>query len=413
MTIGANMSIRSALDALVRNVAKEPTLGDRQEQPDGQEGIADFKLLLKDITPQQKKHMRDDTRDEKLTQAGDIDAQDDALPAPVQGMFGQSILAFEHRLDRQSGDDDTSMPAVKTDAAPGETIAEIAMEAPLTASASDGDAVPQEDSKFVKEGVANPAETAKASDTRANAQAPAATDPPVMPKQQPVSAATPPMAGTPDSDIPDPGLPAVKKDRANASEPPAEQKTTSPTPSALPQINARSISISAPAAAAPVTRPAITDVQIISDRSNGVARTLVIQLQPVELGTVTARLRLTLDGMHIQITAENAAMAEHLSKDHDVLSKELHRAGVTGDATMITISVLDRSAGAGSPQTGQHNLNGQGEARPGNQPQSGFQGTPEDRAARQQAFGETVPDEQSDKLAKPVSQSILSRGLMV
>ena len=82
--------------------------------------------------------------------------------------------------------------------------------------------------------------------------------------------------------------------------------------------------------------------------ASGAARTLVVQLQPIELGTVTARLRLTPEGMHIQLMAENQAMAEHLAKDHDMLGKALQRAGVADDASSVTISVIDRSSAASS-----------------------------------------------------------------
>ena len=116
------------------------------------------------------------------------------------------------------------------------------------------------------------------------------------------------------------------------------------------------------------------------------ARTLVVQLQPIELGTVTARLRLTPEGMHIQLTAENTAMAEHLAKDHDVLGKALQRAGVADDASLVTISVIDRSGAASNTQTGQQNLSAQEQqsgARGNGQGHSGFQGTPGDRSGNQ------------------------------
>ncbi len=164
------------------------------------------------------------------------------------------------------------------------------------------------------------------------------------------------------------------------------------------------------------TRPPVTDVQILSDRSNAGSRTLVIQLQPIELGTVTARMRLTPEGMHIQLMAENPAMAEHLAKDHDMLSKALQRAGVADDASSVTISVIDRSSASSSSQTGQQNLSGQDQqtgARASGQGQSGFQGTPGDRSGNKQPFGEIRSDESMEKAANPGIEPSSSRGLVV
>jgi flagellar hook-length control protein FliK len=172
-----------------------------------------------------------------------------------------------------------------------------------------------------------------------------------------------------------------------------------------------------PAPASPLTtHPKVQDVQILSDRTTGAARTLVIQLQPIELGTVTARLRLTSEGMHIQLTAENRAIADHLAKDHDTLGTALQRAGIGDDASSITISVVDRSSTSPNTQAGQQNPSGQDQqagSRANGQGHSAFQGTPGDRSTKQQSFGDILPDEREEKLARPAIDSNLSRGLVV
>ena len=134
----------------------------------------------------------------------------------------------------------------------------------------------------------------------------------------------------------------------------------------------------------------------------------MIQLQPVELGTVTARLRLTGEGMHIQLMAESRAAAEHLARDHEALGKALQHAGVADDASAVTISVIDRSGAVASTQPGQQAMaGGRGQAN------TGSQGTQGDRSSGQQHFGDSRPDESDDKTAKAMADRTVSRGLVV
>ncbi len=335
-----------------------------------------------------------------------LDEEDRDVPdAPAQGIFGQAILAFEQLLDRQqheNGEQPQSVTKARAsskadiiaepmqiveadqvsekpaeisapDKKPGKTDLKAVTDTQVAAALQDK----QEPGKLVSQA---------GQDVASATQAPEAPKPKVSTKAAPVEYAAPVEAATP---------------------------ALSPSVQAEAKLGATASNNSVPVQ---TSRLPITDVQVLSDRSMPGARTLVIQLQPIELGTVTARMRLTPDGMHIQLMAENPAMAEHLAKDHDMLSKALQRAGVADDASSVTISVIDRSGAASSTQTGQQNPSAQDQqlgGRPSGQGQSGFQGTPGDRSGNQRPFGEMRSDEHVEKATGPVIEHGLSRGLVV
>lgn len=408
MTIGANMPFRSRLDILVRDTGKEAAPGDPKEMPVSKETLADFKLFLKAVGSKQQSQKNPAPDDEVLDRNEGSDRERDDSAAPqMHGIFAPPITALEQMLERQQRAESSKFIAGGTEDADTGMATEARAEPTLEVAEHEEPNVSVENAR---------AEKLKAPEIRVAppqiaAAAPALPEPPPS-QAAPVSR---PADFPPDSaDLVEPVK--AKSDTRIAAEPPVVADRNASSPTALPQPETRPSALPASVVTVPVSRPPLTDIRIVSDRTNGAARTLVIQLQPVELGTVTARLRLTPDGMHIRITAENAAMAEHLTKDHEALGKALHRAGVADDASTVTISIVDRSAAAANPQTGQQNFNGQepqAGARPNGQGQSGFQGTPGERTPSEHRFGEIGPDDQLEKPAASDPQDNLSRGLVV
>jgi len=408
MTIGADMPLRSPFDALVRVTGKDR--GNDQKMPKGNDGAADFKTMVKVALPKLKLDTDDAVQDEVSTDADEAVAPDkdkSSATASPQGVFGQTILAFEQLLQRQRQDQGNEAPATdkaltleETSTTPAETV--------LAAVDKEG----EQDAALPGGKIEKPAEAMTKPISRQ-----AAPDPVVKPEGT-KSQVAPVPAQAPVSDAVAAEAPRAKSNVTDAAEQqamPAASATAS-APAIPVQAEAKLAATPTLVRPQPTTRPQVTDVQILSDRTSAAARTLVIQLQPIELGTVMARLRLTSEGMHIQLTAENRAMAEHLAKDHDALGKALQRAGVADDASSVTISVIDRSSASSNTPAGQQNLSGQEQqagARANGQGNSGFQGTPGDRSTSQQTFGGSTPDELEEKLAKPGVENNLSRGLVV
>ncbi|MBB3146282.1 hypothetical protein FHS21_002697 [Phyllobacterium trifolii] len=406
MTIGAQMPLKTMLDAIVRDKGKD----DMPDQTPARDKDlrSDFNSMVRAIGPKLKLNNENAKPDKSMAESRDTaqpDEKKDIPDAPAQGIFGQAILAFEQLLDRQqheNGEEPQSVTNARTsskadlvaepmqfveadqqsekpaeisvpDKKPGKTDLKAVADTQLAAALQDK----QEPGKLVSQG---------GQDVAPATQAPEAPKPKVSTKAAPVEYTAPVEAAT---SAPSPSIHAEAKPGATASNNSVPVQT-----SRLP----------------------ITDVQVLSDRSMPGVRTLVIQLQPIELGTVTARMRLTPEGMHIQLMAENPAMAEHLAKDHDMLSKALQRAGAADDASSVTISVIDRSGAASSTQTGQQNPSAQDQqsgGRPSGQGQPGFQGAPGDRSGNQWPFGEMRSDEHVEKATGPDIEYGLSRGLVV
>lgn len=401
------MPPRSQFDAFVRDAGK----GDRakdQKMPKDKDSAMDFKTMVKVALPKLKLDADDAVRDEASAEVDEVvesDKDKSSATASVQGVFGQTILAFEQLLERQRQDQGNQAPI--PDKVPASEEA-----GPMTASAeivlATLDEVGEQEATLPGDNADKPVDAMTKPMPRQTAPDPAVkpeeakSEPAPVPAQAPVgdavTAETPKSRSGSKAAVEQPATPVVS--------------ATASAPSVPAQAEAKLAATPAPVTPAPTGRQQVTDVQVLSDRSSGAARTLVIQLQPIEFGTVTARLRLTSEGMHIQLTAENRAMAEHLAKDHDALGKALQRAGVGDDASSVTISVIDRSSASPNTPTGQQNLSGQEQqagARANSQGHPGFQ----DRSTSQQPFGDILPDEREEKLAMPGVEDKLSRGLVV
>lgn len=87
----------------------------------------------------------------------------------------------------------------------------------------------------------------------------------------------------------------------------------------------------------------IADIEVVSERSFGTVKTLQIRLDPVELGAVTARIRVAGDSVEVHLVADKSHAAEMLAADRSMIEKALKVAGV-GDDTKISVTVADRNA---------------------------------------------------------------------
>lgn len=80
-----------------------------------------------------------------------------------------------------------------------------------------------------------------------------------------------------------------------------------------------------------------------------VVHTLKIQMTPIELGSVTATLRLHGEELSVQLTVDNPAALRQLSNDQSDILKALRAQGLVVDQVQVTMQVqtADRSADAG------------------------------------------------------------------
>ena len=118
-----------------------------------------------------------------------------------------------------------------------------------------------------------------------------------------------------------------------------------------------------------------------------VVHTLKLQMTPIELGSVTATLRLSGEELSVQLTVDNPAAFRQLSNDQSDILKALRAQGLVVDQVQVTLqtSSADRSADAG--QNGHQNQ--QAGQQAGQQAfQSGQQSS--ERQQRGEAPGNTV-----------------------
>ncbi|RCW82260.1 flagellar hook-length control protein FliK [Phyllobacterium bourgognense] len=400
------MPLKTMLDAIVRDKGKDD-MPDQKPAKD-KDVLSDFSSMVRAVGPKlklDKENAKPDRSLVELLDRAEPDEDKDVSDAAAQGIFGQAILAFEQLLDRQQHENGEQPRPVTNAKAPSkaDTIAGLIQ----IVEADQGSEKPAE--------IAAPDKKSGKTDVKAVTDRQVAA--PLQDKQEPGKLASHARQDVaPATQAPEGPRPKVSAKAAPVEyAAPVETATSAPSPSVQAEAKLGA-TVSNNATPVQPSRLLITDVQILSDRSTPGARTLVIQLQPIELGTVTARMRLTPEGMHIQLMAENPAMAEHLAKDHDMLTKALQRAGVADDASSVTISVIDRSGTSSSAQNGQQNLSAQDQqpgARASSQGQSGFQGSSGDRSSNQESFGEMRSDERVEKATDPGTEYGLSRGLVV
>lgn len=75
-----------------------------------------------------------------------------------------------------------------------------------------------------------------------------------------------------------------------------------------------------------------------------VMNTLKIQMSPIELGTVTATMRLSGEALSVHLTVESSAAYRKLNEDHSDILKTLRSQGYAIDSIQISIASTDRSS---------------------------------------------------------------------
>ena len=121
-----------------------------------------------------------------------------------------------------------------------------------------------------------------------------------------------------------------------------------------------------------------------SQSSSGkVVNTLKLQMSPIELGNVTATLRLHGEELSVVITVETHAAHKQLSKDQDDMLKALRAQGFAVDQIQVNLNVsaADRADSSQNGAQGQS----QGQQAQGGNP--GSNGSSERRTAAQQPQG--------------------------
>lgn len=136
----------------------------------------------------------------------------------------------------------------------------------------------------------------------------------------PASPAAPHLAVTPD---------ATSTDVAAPSERPRTAETTPTTTLVMPpsltptQAVARAIAVAAPPAPTPTTAEPSTPVP------SAPPRTMVLQLTPASLGTVTVTMHLAAGGLDLSLGASDVTTGATLRRDKDILASAVQSQGYT------------------------------------------------------------------------------------
>lgn len=130
-----------------------------------------------------------------------------------------------------------------------------------------------------------------------------------------------------------------------------------------------------------------------SQSSSGkVVNTLKLQMSPIELGNVTATLRLSGEELSVQITVETHAAYKQLSSDQDDMLKALRAHGFAVDQIQISVNV----AAADRADSGQNGAQGQSTGQQAQGGAQGGNGSGERRTAAMQAENGTGTGKTAD-----------------
>jgi len=164
--------------------------------------------------------------------------------------------------------------------------------------------------------------------------------------------------------------------------------TTRPAPNGVTAVSAQS------AQAAPPATPAAAIIATVRAEGSWAAyfrdtqpgasaqlKSLKIQLNPVELGAVTAHLRIEDDTVTVELSAETADAQRQLTTDADTIAKSLRALGL--DVDRVTVQVAGRSDAQAQPEP-----NGQSR-------QQGFAADGGAGGAREQGSGSRREQQQS------------------
>lgn len=112
-----------------------------------------------------------------------------------------------------------------------------------------------------------------------------------------------------------------------------------------------------PVASAPVATTAAASSSPVQSSTGKVLNTLKIQMHPIDLGLVTATLRLKDDELHVDLKVETGDAFRQLSDDQNEMVKALRAQGFAVEEINIVFNAPDTSSNGSAPQ-------GQGQSAP-------------------------------------------------
>ncbi len=328
-TAGRLASLAKGTGAQQGAVAKAN--GENQEQS---EPAKLFGALLE--KSQNKLSLEGEQKDE--TQSEDSDKADRDTPAQ-SSVYGvsQNLLALAAGFNNPKDEDQLAALDNATKQSMNVSAladaAEAADPALTTAVAADLPMPDAESKKDQKENVQANKQTQATADSKGVAKPEnlASHTPPAALKDQQTDSATDGSSASPKPELTLQSSNAAEADRPNVQ---PQQQAGKFAPVA---------DVKSPSPAAPTAAARIADIQVLSERSFGAVKTLQIRLDPVELGAVTARIRLVADSVEVHLVADKAHAAEALAADRSMIEKALKVAGIKDD-TKISVTVTERGA---------------------------------------------------------------------
>lgn len=340
MSLDALLNSAGRLTALAKGTgapqgAVAKATGENQEQS---EPANLFGALLE--KPQNKVSRDSEQNDE--TESDDTDKTDREIStqAPAQSsVFGatQNLLVLAAGLTSASGDKqaapdsraakpeiNVSALADEADVTP-ETASAIAIDMPVVEAEPKKDQKDNARTNKKNSAYADPRHVPKSDNV-------ASTKPAAASKDKPIENTADGRSNTPSSDPSITLAEGAEPDRQNVQQPQATR-------------SAVIADVKAPAPSASTAAARIADIQVVSERSFGAVKTLQIRLDPVELGTVTARIRLVADSVEVHLVADKAHGAQALAADRSMIEKALKAVGL-GDDAKISVTVTERGASA-------------------------------------------------------------------
>ncbi|GLU25888.1 flagellar hook-length control protein FliK [Brucella sp. NBRC 12950] len=328
-TAGRLASLARSTGAQQGAVAKAN--GENQEQS---ESAKLFGALLE--KSQNKLSLEGEQKDETQSEDSDRADQDTPVQSSAYGV-SQNLLALAVGFRNPKDDDQPAAPNTATQPSIDvSALADTKEAADLALTAAVADGLPMPDAEPKKDQKEN---------VQANKQTQATADPRGAAKPENLFSHTPPAA-TQDqqtdsatdgsSALPKPELSLQSSNAAEADRPSVQpqQQTGKSAPADY---------VKAPASTTPTAAARIADIQVLSERSFGAVKTLQIRLDPIELGRVTARIRLVADSVEVHLVADKANAADALAADRSMIEKALKVAGITDD-TKISVTVTERGA---------------------------------------------------------------------
>lgn len=138
---------------------------------------------------------------------------------------------------------------------------------------------------------------------------------------------------------------------------------------------------------APALQPGAEPLTPVTAGQTGkVLNTLKIQMNPIDLGMVTATLRLKDDELHVQLKVETGDAFRQLSDDQSEMVKALRAQGFAVDQVSIVFNAPDSSSSSNSQQPAQSQTGQPGREAPGDGTTQG-RGQRNDSSSQEQSRG--------------------------